>query len=95
METEQLGEHGHSVHRRVTLGERVYRWGWHLANRVRVRFGQPAIPKRCCRHVANLGPVVTDTVNAQGTLTYRRCQVCQCRHFELEATPGRYTAVGR
>lgn len=79
----------------MTLGERLYRWGWRLANRVRLLVGRPAIPKRCCRDLRNLGPVVTDTVNPQGTLTYQRCRVCQCRHFELTATPGHFGVVGR
>jgi len=78
----------------MTVGERVYRWGWRLANCLRVRLGCPAIPKRCCRNPRNLGPVITDTANAQGTLTYRRCQVCACRHFELTAAPGHFGVTG-
>jgi hypothetical protein len=41
--------------------------------------------KECCRDEKNLGPVVQERKD----LTYRRCQVCQCRHFELTVEPGR------
>jgi hypothetical protein len=70
--------------------ERFYRWRWHLANRIRRRFRYPAQPKRCCRETANLGPVEQDGPG----LTYRRCQLCGCRHFELTADPGRFGLRG-
>lgn len=40
--------------------------------------------KPCCRDDANLG--VVERVNA--SLTFRRCQVCGCRHFEAVADVG-------
>lgn len=70
----------------MTLSQRVYRWGWRLANRVRVRLGRPAQPKRCCRNEQNLGPIIRESA----VLTYRRCRVCQCRHFELTADMGKF-----
>jgi hypothetical protein len=39
--------------------------------------------KDCCKVEENLGPVVQERVD----LAYRRCSVCQCRHFELTADP--------
>ena len=42
--------------------------------------------KPCCRDPRNLSPFIFT-----GTRTgYRRCQVCNCRHFVQEAEPGRF-----
>lgn len=41
--------------------------------------------KDCCKDEKNLGPV-----EPQGKdLTFRRCQVCKCRHFVLDLDPMR------
>lgn len=60
---------------------------WHLANRVRLAFGRPAQPKRCCRNPQNLGTVELGSPDSR--ITFRRCTVCSCRHFEMTAEPGR------
>jgi hypothetical protein len=39
--------------------------------------------KECCKQEDNLGPVVQERED----LIYRRCRVCQCRHFELTVDP--------
>ena len=48
--------------------------------------------KDCCKVEKNLGPVVQHSED----LTYRRCQVCGCRHFELSVDPLHlnFTGVG-
>ena len=38
----------------------------------------------CCRDPENMGPVE----ELEGGLTFRRCAVCRCRHFELTLEPG-------
>lgn len=40
--------------------------------------------KACCRNEKNLGPAV----QAGPKTTFRRCTVCQCRHFEAVLDPG-------
>lgn len=40
--------------------------------------------KECCRVEANLG--APESVNK--SVSFRRCQVCQCRHFEMIADLG-------
>lgn len=62
-----------------------YEFWWQLANRIRVFFGRSPQRRRCCWKEENLGPVVQDASD----LTYRRCQVCQSRHFTLTADPGK------
>ena len=46
--------------------------------------------KDCCRVEENLGPVIQERAD----LMYRRCKVCQCRHFELTADPLRLNLRG-
>ena len=46
--------------------------------------------KDCCKDEKNLGPVVHE----RSDLTYRRCEVCGCRHFELMIEPGRFGLQG-
>lgn len=61
----------------------IFLWTW--ANRIRRFFGYPARPKRCCRNLANLGPPES---HEGRPLSFRRCQVCGCRHFEFAVDPG-------
>ena len=42
--------------------------------------------KPCCRDPKNLGAFI---FTGKGT-GYRRCVVCECRHFVQEAEPGRF-----
>lgn len=41
--------------------------------------------KDCCRLEENLGAPETDAPDRW----FRRCRVCQCRHFVLKVDPGR------
>lgn len=47
--------------------------------------------KDCCKQEENLGPVIRERAD----LTYRRCRVCQCRHFEFTADPGKFVFRGK
>jgi hypothetical protein len=40
----------------------------------------------CCRNEANMGPAVP---MGPGGCIYRRCKVCDRRHFEMTLDPGR------
>ncbi len=42
-------------------------------------------PNKCCRDDSNLGPVVQERPD----FSYRRCSVCDCRHFEQLVDPAR------
>lgn len=45
--------------------------------------------KECCKPEAgNLGPVIRE----RHDVTFRRCRVCQCRHFEFTVDPIRVQA---
>lgn len=46
--------------------------------------------KECCKDETNLGPVVQHRPD----VTYRRCKVCQCRHFEWTVDPGKMFSRG-
>jgi hypothetical protein len=46
--------------------------------------------KACCRDDANLGPVEA----VSNDVTFRRCAVCGCRHFEALADPGHFGVRG-
>jgi hypothetical protein len=59
---------------------------WRFGNKTRRIFGFRSRPKKCCRNTVNLGPVIEDDRG----LVYRRCFVCNCRHFELRADPGKF-----
>lgn len=57
----------------------------------------PMIPgdhrKDCCRPEAgNLEP--SEKYQGRDDLTFRRCKVCGCRHFEANAEPGVIFAKG-
>lgn len=47
-------------------------------------------PNECCRDDANL---VAEPYGDDPALTLRRCQVCGCRHFELDAETARLGLV--
>lgn len=42
--------------------------------------------KECCKE-SDLSPIIVDSETGQ---SFRRCQVCQARHFEMTADPGVY-----
>lgn len=66
---------------------------WLLANRIRRFFGYPSQPKRCCRKPENL--LAFSSQAEQGFKeVVRKCRVCGCRHFEVEAEPGRFGITG-
>jgi hypothetical protein len=47
--------------------------------------------KDCCRQDENLG--APERYNGRDDLTFRRCRVCQCRHFRALALPDNATAA--
>jgi len=40
--------------------------------------------KACCRDAENLG----EPIRVNDSTVYRRCVVCNCRHFEMTLDPG-------
>jgi len=67
-----------------------YEFWWKFANRIRWWFGWQLQPRRCCKRGENLGPIVQDRPD----LIYRRCKVCNSRHFELTASAGEFRTQG-
>lgn len=57
--------------------------GLRIANRFRRYLGYRQLPKRCCRQRTNLGPLEWYSPST----VFRRCTVCQCRHFEMTVDP--------
>ncbi len=62
------------------------------ANRLRLAFGLPAKPKRCCRKPGNMGAMESYEGNTK--LGYQRCQVCAARHFTAILDPGEFGLRG-
>jgi hypothetical protein len=48
--------------------------------------------KDCCKQEANLGQ--KQQVDGRKDLSFRRCGVCGCRHFEMMADPLRMNVRG-
>ncbi len=46
----------------------------------------------CCRVEDNLGP--WESYQGRKDLGFRRCKLCQCRHFEAEADAGKIFSAG-
>jgi hypothetical protein len=46
--------------------------------------------KYCCNQEENLGPIIQERPD----LIYRRCKICNCRHFELSLDPGKIGITG-
>lgn len=59
--------------------------GWVLINRLRSLMGLKPRPKTCCRKPENLMVIEV----REPDLTIRRCVICRCRHFELQADAGK------
>ena len=43
--------------------------------------------KECCTKTENLVPEKLEE-GVPDSVTMRRCKVCKCRHFEMDAAPG-------
>ena len=47
--------------------------------------------KECCKDEENLGQV---EIIREPDLVFRRCKVCNCRHFEMSVDPGKLGLKG-
>ncbi len=65
---------------------------WKIEKRIRRILRLPT-RNRCCRKLENLGPPERYG-RAELNISFRRCQRCGARHFEVVADPGRLGIKG-